>query len=99
MSLSHAKLTFTDRVTILIGSLIFISAAAVGIVIYLQLNSIILKKEFRALTEKTAVKVLVLQQYFSEFSRDAPMHCTRQNLEHRIWLINMGFWSCNRVLQ
>ena len=26
-------------------------------------------------------------------------HCTRQNLEHRIWLINMGFWSCNRVLQ
>jgi repressor LexA len=26
-------------------------------------------------------------------------HCTRQNLEHRIGLKNMGFWSCDGVTQ
>ncbi len=26
-------------------------------------------------------------------------HCTRQNLEHWIWLNNMGFRSCNSIFQ
>ena len=41
---------------------------------------------------------LTPSQYHTE-SLSGFLHCTRQNLEHRIWLMNMGFWSCNRVLQ
>ena len=26
-------------------------------------------------------------------------HCTGQNLKHRIGLINLGFWPCNRASQ
>jgi hypothetical protein len=56
---------------LLIGAVILVSAASVGIWTYLQLNAIILRNAFRALTEKAAVKALVLEQHFSEFSRDA----------------------------
>ncbi len=27
------------------------------------------------------------------------LHCTRQNLEHWIWLNNIGFRSCNSIFQ
>ena len=30
---------------------------------------------------------------------DTGTHCTRQNLEHWIWLNNMGFRSCNSIFQ
>jgi HAMP domain-containing protein len=69
--LNCVKIGLAGRVALFSGALILVSSTSVGVWTYAQLNTIIIRKEFRALDEKTAVKAILLQAYFSEFSRDA----------------------------
>ncbi|PON09805.1 hypothetical protein C2W62_53480, partial [Candidatus Entotheonella serta] len=47
----------------------------------------------------SALDLVMNTLYFAANPPEIMSHCTRQNLEHWIWLNNMGFRPCNSIFQ